>query len=213
MSNGVANGLVAVGVEPGDRVTLYGPNCWEWVVAYYAIAKTGAVVNPISSMFTAEEVRYVVADSGARVVVAAIDKGLPILDLVGTAACRLSCCGARTYRPVPRRSRSGSTTGDAAFARVPREPARPGGDLLHVGDHRPPEGCDAEPPCGHRRRGRTVLMGAHGPDDRVLNALPLAHVYGICVFNAAMMAGSTLIMMPRFNEETVMAAIASTGRP
>src|SRR6478609_2061332 len=84
MSNGVANGLVAVGVEPGDRVTLYGPNCWEWLVAYYAIAKSGAVVNPISSMFTVDEVRYVVADSGARVVVAASEKGIPVLDLVGT---------------------------------------------------------------------------------------------------------------------------------
>ena len=36
MSNRVANGLVSVGVQPGDRVTLYGPNCWEWLVAYYA---------------------------------------------------------------------------------------------------------------------------------------------------------------------------------
>ena len=84
MSNRVANGLAAIGVQPGDRVTLYGPNCWEWLVAYYTIAKTGAVVNPISSMLTTEEVRYVVADSGARVVVASIDKGVPLLDLNGT---------------------------------------------------------------------------------------------------------------------------------
>ena len=76
MSNRVANGLVSAGVRPGDRVTLYGQNCWEWIVAYYAIAKSGAVVNPISSMLTTEEVRYVVADSGARVVMASIEKGL-----------------------------------------------------------------------------------------------------------------------------------------
>ena len=48
MSNRIANGLIAVGVQPGDRVTLYGQNCWEWLVAYYGIGKTGAVVNPIS---------------------------------------------------------------------------------------------------------------------------------------------------------------------
>lgn len=89
MSNRVATGLVSVGVQPGDRVILYGQNCWEWLVAYYAIAKTGAVVNPISSMLTTEEVRYVVEDSGARVVVASIEKGLPVLDLVGTDG--LSC--------------------------------------------------------------------------------------------------------------------------
>lgn len=75
LSNRVANGLVAVGVTPGDRVTLYGPNSWEWVVGYYAVAKTGAVVNPISSMLTPDEVRYVLADSGARVLIASADKG------------------------------------------------------------------------------------------------------------------------------------------
>jgi long-chain acyl-CoA synthetase len=54
----------------------------------------------------------------------------------------------------------------------------------------------------------TVLMAARGPGDRVINALPLAHVYGSCVFNAAMLAGSALIMIPRFNETAVLSAIA-----
>jgi acyl-CoA synthetase (AMP-forming)/AMP-acid ligase II len=34
LSSRAANGLVAAGVEAGDRVALYGPNCWEWLVAY-----------------------------------------------------------------------------------------------------------------------------------------------------------------------------------
>ena len=82
MSNKVANGLVSIGVLPGDRVTLYGPNSWQWVVGYYAIAKTGAVANPISAMLTTEEVRYVVKDSGARVLMTSSDKGVALLDLV-----------------------------------------------------------------------------------------------------------------------------------
>ena len=85
-SNRVANGLVSIGVVPGDRVTLYGPNYWQWVVAYYAIAKIGAVANPISAMLTTDEVRYVVNDSGARVLVTSSDKGLPLLDLVRAGA-------------------------------------------------------------------------------------------------------------------------------
>lgn len=40
LSSRVANGLVNRGVQPGDRVTLYGPNCWEWLVSYYGITKT-----------------------------------------------------------------------------------------------------------------------------------------------------------------------------
>ncbi|MAF08698.1 MAG: acyl-CoA synthase, partial [Acidiferrobacteraceae bacterium] len=52
----IANGLKAAGVEPGDRVTLYSPNCWEWAVSYHGIAKTGAVINPINVMLTPDEV-------------------------------------------------------------------------------------------------------------------------------------------------------------
>jgi long-chain acyl-CoA synthetase len=45
-SNRVANGLAAMGVAPGDRVGLFGANSWEWVVAYYGIAKTGGAEPP-----------------------------------------------------------------------------------------------------------------------------------------------------------------------
>ena len=38
-------------------------------------------------------------------------------------------------------------------------------------------------------------MAARGPDDRVINSLPLPHVYGSCVFNASIMAGSMFIMI------------------
>jgi long-chain acyl-CoA synthetase len=111
MSNRVANGLVSVGVVPGDRVTLYGANCWEWIVAYYAIAKSGAVVNPISSMLTAEEVRYVVADAGARVVVSSVDKGTAVLDLVGTAQLSSVVLWVMTCLPPRHPFRRGSRRG------------------------------------------------------------------------------------------------------
>ena len=208
MSNAVANGLVGAGVEPGDRVTLYGPNCWEWLVAYYAIAKSGAVVNPISSMFTVDEVRYVVADSGARVVVAASDKGIPVLDLIGTA--NLSSV-VLWDDDVPEGATSFATWIDDA----PRdfEPVKRGrGDLAAV--------CYTSGTTGHPKGAMqshravigaavgTVVMGARGPGDRVINSLPLPHVYGSCVFNASMMAGSTFIMVPRFDAVEMMAAIA-----
>lgn len=86
LSSRAANGLVAAGVEPDDRVALYGPNCWEWLVAYYAIARTGAVLIPLNVMLTPGEVRYIVEDAGARALVALADKGAPLLDLrdIGT---------------------------------------------------------------------------------------------------------------------------------
>ena len=82
----IANGLKAAGVGPGDRVTLYSPNCWEWAVSYHGIAKTGAVINPINVMLTPDEVRYVVEDSGAKVIIGSADKAEPLLDLKGSGA-------------------------------------------------------------------------------------------------------------------------------
>jgi len=68
LSSRFASALVGIGVKPGDRVTLYGPNSLEWVVSYYGILKTGAVVNPINVMLTPEEVAYVVDDCEARAI-------------------------------------------------------------------------------------------------------------------------------------------------
>ena len=207
MSNRVANGLVAIGVHPGDRVTLYGQNCWEWLVAYYAIAKTGAVINPISSMLTAEEVGYVVADSGARVVVASVEKGLPVLDLVGSGD--LSCV-VLWGDGVPAEATSFTKfidEADSEFVPIERDRADLAAICYTSGTTGHPKGAMQSHRAVITAAVGTVLMGARGPDDRVLNSLPLAHVYGSCVFNAAMMAGSTLIMVPRFDAERVMSAI------
>jgi long-chain acyl-CoA synthetase len=42
----VAGGLHTLGVRPGDRVSLYSPNRWEWVVAYHAALRAGAWSTP-----------------------------------------------------------------------------------------------------------------------------------------------------------------------
>ena len=62
LSNRCANALVDLGVKPGDRVTLYSGNCWEWIVCYYGALKTGAVINPINVMLTPGEVEFVAND-------------------------------------------------------------------------------------------------------------------------------------------------------
>ena len=64
-----ANALAALGVRKGDRVALYLLNSPQFVIAYFAALKCGAIVTPISPVYTSHEVRYQLADSGARVVV------------------------------------------------------------------------------------------------------------------------------------------------
>src|SRR5262245_38162965 len=64
----VAAGLVAAGVKPGDRVALLLPNIPAFVVAYQACQWVGAVTVSLNVMLTTEELRYVLADSGAGMI-------------------------------------------------------------------------------------------------------------------------------------------------
>jgi long-chain acyl-CoA synthetase len=78
MSNRCAKALVNLGVEAGDRVTLYSSNCWEWVVSYYGALRAGAAINPINVMLTSAEVEFVANDCGASVVIASHEKALSL---------------------------------------------------------------------------------------------------------------------------------------
>jgi acetyl-CoA synthetase len=67
----VAEALVALGVEPGDRVAIFMPMCPEVAVASHACAHVGAVQVPIFSGFAAPAIRARLEDSGAKVVICA----------------------------------------------------------------------------------------------------------------------------------------------
>ncbi|MCW2853994.1 MAG: AMP-dependent synthetase and ligase [Nocardioides sp.] len=66
----VAKGLVASGVEPGDRVALICKTRYEWTLLDYAIWFAGAVTVPIYETSAADQVAWILKDSGAKAVVA-----------------------------------------------------------------------------------------------------------------------------------------------
>ena len=66
----VAKGLVAAGLEPGDRVALIARTRYEWTVVDYAIWFAGCVTVPVYDTSSAEQIAWVLQDSGARAVVA-----------------------------------------------------------------------------------------------------------------------------------------------
>ena len=209
MSNKIANGLAAVGVKPGDRVSLFGGNSWEWVVAYHGIAKTGAVLNPLSSMLTTDELRYTIGDAGARVVVAASDKieQLRALMTDGIVDHLVPWGGGDSGGGPTLEGWLGN--GGATFAPCVRLPS----DLAVVaytsGTTGRPKGAMQSHRAVVAAAVGTALMAARTAQDRVINALPLFHVYGSCVMNGALLAGSTLITFSRFNEIAMLDAIAT----
>ncbi|MHC4133946.1 MAG: class I adenylate-forming enzyme family protein [Planctomycetota bacterium] len=64
-----ATALHRLGVGHGDRVVLYLPNTPQWIVANFAVQRLGAVVVPVSPIYTARELRYMVTDAGAETIV------------------------------------------------------------------------------------------------------------------------------------------------
>src|SRR5271170_1065545 len=195
----VAGGLRELGVRPGDRVSLYSPNRWEWVVAYHAALRAGAVVNPINVMITPEEVAFVLNDCGAAViftsgeraeVMAALTRAVPTLRRVisfDPAGGDLTLFGDLLTSPPPTQQ-------------IPRPaPA----DLSTIGYTSGTTGH----PKGAMQSHRAVFLNtaalfavqARTEHDVMLNALPCPHVYGNVIFNSAMLCGMKLVLHPRFD--------------
>jgi long-chain acyl-CoA synthetase len=64
----VAEGIVAAGVEPGDRVAIMSRTRYEWSVADYAIWTAGAVAVPIYETSSASQIEWIIGDSGAKAI-------------------------------------------------------------------------------------------------------------------------------------------------
>jgi fatty-acyl-CoA synthase len=67
----VGIGLLALGINAGDRVGIWAPNCAEWVVLQYATAKIGAILVNINPAYRSHELAYVLRQSGTKLLVSA----------------------------------------------------------------------------------------------------------------------------------------------
>jgi HIP---CoA ligase len=72
-----ARAFIAMGVEPGDRVAMWAPNTWEWVVSLGGLHAAGAVLVPLNTRFKGPEAAYILQKSGAKVL-------LTVTDFLGT---------------------------------------------------------------------------------------------------------------------------------
>ena len=65
----LANALVGIGLEKGDRIAILAYNCLEWMEIYAAVAKAGLVVVPINFRLFGPEVQYIVENSEAKAII------------------------------------------------------------------------------------------------------------------------------------------------
>jgi fatty-acyl-CoA synthase len=67
----LALGLLGLGLEKGDRVGVWSPNCFEWALTQYATAKLGVILVNVNPAYRTSELEYALRQSGCRVLVAA----------------------------------------------------------------------------------------------------------------------------------------------
>ncbi len=173
-----AAGLRALGLEVGDRVALQVGNTLEFPVAYFGILRAGLVAVPANTGYTRDELRHLVADSGARALITsraaaddaeAVREQAPSLEHVvlvgGSGPGSLEALLAGSA-PVP-----GSADGGEQIAVV----------LYTSGTSGTPRGAM----LSHRALRANLDQCAEidppvvAPDDVVLLVLPLFHVYGL----------------------------------
>src|SRR5690625_7827049 len=85
-----ARALISVGIEHGDRVAIWAPNCWEWGVAGLAIHGVGAAIMPLDARYKGGEARVRLEESGANAVVS-VEGFLGYADV---SELRQDSCGA-----------------------------------------------------------------------------------------------------------------------
>jgi fatty-acyl-CoA synthase len=67
----LARGLVAAGLETGDRVGIWAPNCAEWVLVQFATAKVGVILVNVNPAYRTSELEHALRQSGCRMLIAA----------------------------------------------------------------------------------------------------------------------------------------------
>jgi long-chain acyl-CoA synthetase len=180
----VARGLVASGIEPGDRIALLSRTRYEWTLFDYAIVAAGAVTVPIYETSSAEQVAWILSDSGAKAVV--VEDHRHAATVTGTEDAP-----AHVWRIVADADWPGAVEAlTARGASVPaaavheRRTAARGDDLATLiytsGTTGRPKGCELTHAnlLAEVRTVITVLPEVLDGHGSLLLFLPLAHVFG-----------------------------------
>jgi long-chain acyl-CoA synthetase len=194
--SGLAKGLIAAGIEPGDRVALMSRTRYEWTLADYAIWAAGAVTVPVYETSSADQVEWIISDSGARAAIVETDQHAAIVDSLRDRLADLSQVWRITA--LDELTASGADITDDTVRQ--RHTTRRASDLATIiytsGTTGRPKGCELT----HRNLLSAVRNAVHGalpevfevPDGSTLLFMPLAHVFARIIEVGCLEAGAVL---------------------
>ena len=200
-----------LGCSPGDRVALLLPNTPAFVEALYGALLAGLIAVPVNAGFTSEEIRAVLDDAGARVVVAseslapavqAARSQLPALDEVIVAGASKAPAGTRLWKAFrgDRRAPAAAELAEDAVALLQYTSGttgKPKGAML----------THANLLANQEQMAATQLKVVE--QDVVLCVLPLFHIYALNVGLAFTLSrGATVLLVERFDPRQTLEEIA-----
>ncbi|GAA2852428.1 long-chain fatty acid--CoA ligase [Pseudonocardia halophobica] len=197
----VAGDLKERGINPGDRVGLVLPNVPAYPVLFYGALLAGAVVVPMNPLLKAREVEYYLGDSGMSLVYGWDGSG----DVVPEAAKAVGIPGIVVPATGP--AELGGTPAPEAVERADSDTAV---ILYTSGTTGQPKGAElTHHNLDSNARTTVETLIEISADDVIMGCLPLFHVFGLtCGLNAAVVAGSTLTLIPRFDPSKALQVVA-----
>jgi long-chain acyl-CoA synthetase len=195
--------LRRLGIESGDRVTIWMENGWRWMAAYYGVLKLGAVVNPCNIVLTIEEVEFIVRDCGAKAVIVSCQKGAALRGRIN--ALLIAESGQASTDLNFESPLNGPARGEEQFAAI--DGASTAAISYTSGTTGRPKGALLSHSTIVLNTLMTAMMHGRSSTDTLVSALPCTHVYGNIVMNTAVLCGMTLVLLARFDEMHVLRAI------
>ena len=204
--------LTSIGVSKGDRVGILSPNCAEFVISFYGIARIGAIVTTINSGYRELEISHQINDSGCSLLIVHTD-------LAPTLEKALALSHVKpTIVTLGSKDSDFWNLIDAASPMESEIEIDPDSDLAALPYSSGTTGLSKGVMLSHFNLVSNVqqLVALTGKaklmhDDMVLVHLPLFHIYGMNVLmNGCIAVGATQVMMGRFNMVDFLDLIQNT---
>jgi len=214
-ANQVANGLVAKGIKPGDKIALSCFNLPYFPIIYFGALKAGATVVPLSVLLKEDEIAYHLSDSDAKAYFCFV--GSPDLPMgqMGYAGFQKADKCEQFYMITPQPTDASPIEGTQTLGMLMGgqsptfETVRTSSDDTAViiytsGTTGKPKGAELTHSGLLLNAGICRDLFSMNADDKTLIVLPLFHIFAMtCLMNAMCYAGGHSILLPRFDAETV----------
>ncbi len=210
-ANQVANALMGLGVQKGDRVGLLLHNIPLYLEAYYGILKAGAVVVPMNVLYKQGEVAYIMQDSGAKVLLT-FAPFAPVALAAASEAPDLKHVIVAAPVEIP-----GAVSWAQAIGSAPETPPDVAVSETDLAVLSYTSGTTGRPKGAKLTHGNLLANideNSNIPaisvrsDDIVWLALPLFHIYGMNVgMNNTIRYGGTMLVVERFDPVSTLEGI------